>query len=121
VLSSGSAPIEVTSKTVFTQETALLTLEYDVNNRFKDAVIRSLGQSNWDKLNDNQKAALISYTYNTGSGTLKSRGIKDAIVKSDYVSASNGILSGPTTSDRKVLDGLVRRRKIESMMFNKKV
>jgi GH24 family phage-related lysozyme (muramidase) len=122
VTSNSSLPQTVTKDTIFTQQTALLTLEYDVNNRFKNAVINSLGQTNWDKLNDNQKAALISYTYNTGAGTLKTRGIKANIIKSDYTSAANNILSGPIRAKKDgVLNGLIRRRKIESMVFNQKI
>jgi lysozyme len=121
IKSSGSNPEKVTSFTTFTQIQADLTLEYDVNNRFKKEIIRVLGQQNWDKLNANQKAAIMSYSYNAGAGQLKSKGIVTAITNNDYKKASLEILSGPTTSQGKVLDGLVIRRKTESLIFDKPI
>jgi GH24 family phage-related lysozyme (muramidase)/LAS superfamily LD-carboxypeptidase LdcB len=122
VTSSGAAPQKVTKNTVFTEQTALLTLQYDINVRFKNSVIDVLGQTNWDKLNDNQKASIISYTYNTGSGTLNTRGIKDDIDNSNYDEAAKAIMGGPITGKKDgVLKGLIIRRKVESMIFSKKV
>jgi GH24 family phage-related lysozyme (muramidase) len=121
VYTIGGAATKVTQSTRFTQETAEITLQYDINNRFKPAVISVLGQTNWNKLNDNQKAAIISYSYNAGAGTLKTRGIVDAITNNNYKSASQAIFDGPITSNEKVLDGLIRRRKSESILFDKSV
>ena len=121
VYTIGGAATKVTQSTRFTQETAEITLQYDINNRFKTAVISVLGQTNWNKLNDNQKAAIISYSYNAGAGTLKTRGIVDAITNNNYKSASQAIFDGPITSNEKVLDGLIRRRKSESILFDKSV
>jgi GH24 family phage-related lysozyme (muramidase)/LAS superfamily LD-carboxypeptidase LdcB len=121
IKSSGSKPEKVTSFTTFTQIQADLTLEYDINDRFKKEIIRVLGQQNWDKLNANQKAAITSYSYNAGAGQLKSKGIVTAITNNDYKKASSEILSGPTTSQGKVLEGLVIRRKTESLIFDKPI
>jgi GH24 family phage-related lysozyme (muramidase) len=119
IKSPGQQPEKVTKNTTFTKQEAELTLEYDVNNRFKNGVIGVLGQANWDKLNDNQKAAIISYTYNTGPGALKTRGIVTSITNNDFIKASIQISDGPITSNGKVVKGLIRRRKIESIVFGK--
>jgi GH24 family phage-related lysozyme (muramidase) len=121
VTSQGGNPTPVTQSTVWTEQTADYTLQYDVNNRFKNSVINVLGQQNWDKLNDNRKAAIISYAYNTGAGTLRTRGIVDAITNNNWDEASKSIFDGPITSSGKVLDGLIRRRKCESILFDKPV
>jgi GH24 family phage-related lysozyme (muramidase) len=121
VTSQGGNPTPVTQSTVWTEQTADYTLQYDVNNRFKNSVINVLGQQNWDKLNDNRKAAIISYAYNTGAGTLRTRGIVDAITNNNWDEASKSIFDGPITSSGKVLDGLIRRRKCESILFDKLV
>lgn len=118
----GAPEVKVTSQTTYTQQTADLTLQYDISNRFRTSVIGVLGQTNWDKLNDNQKAAIISYSYNAGAGTLKTRGIVDAITKNNYKLASQAIFDGPITEKGKgVLNGLIRRRKSESILFDKPV
>jgi GH24 family phage-related lysozyme (muramidase)/LAS superfamily LD-carboxypeptidase LdcB len=121
IVSEGTQPSKVTSSTTFTKVQAQLTLTYDINNRFKKSIIGVLGQKNWDKLNDNQKAAIMSYSYNSGAGTLKKRGIVESITKNNFKQAASQIAAGPITSDGKVLPGLVSRRKTEAKIFEKPV
>jgi lysozyme len=121
IVSEGSQPSKVTSSTTFTKVQAEITLSYDINNRFKKSIIGVLGQKNWDKLNDNQKAAIMSYSYNAGEGTLKSRGIVESITKNNFKQAASQIAAGPITSKGKVIPGLVSRRKTEAKIFEKPV
>jgi lysozyme len=126
IISEGSQPSKVTSATRFTRTQAELTLSYDIENRFKKSIIGVLTQKNWDKLNDNQKAAIMSYSYNAGAGTLKSRGIVKSITQNDFKQAASQISAGPITSKdrngvRKTLPGLVSRRKTEAKIFEKPV
>jgi lysozyme len=121
IISEGSQPSKVTSATRFTRTQAELTLSYDIENRFKKSIIGVLTQKNWDKLNDNQKAAIMSYSYNAGAGTLKSRGIVKSITQNNFKEAASQISAGPITSNGKVLPGLVSRRKTEAKIFEKPV
>lgn len=115
----GGTPQEATKSTIYTEQTAEITLKYDVETRFKNEVISILTEQNWNKLNNFQKAALISYSYNTGSNRLKTKGIVELITNNDFESVSEEIRSGPITSKGVVLPGLVRRRKIESLLFDR--
>ena len=122
IVSEGTQPSKVTYSTTFTKVQAQLTLTYDINNRFKKSIIGVLGQKNWDKLNDNQKAAIMSYSYNSGAGTLKSRGIVESITKNNFKQAASQIAAGPITGKGQgVLPGLVTRRKTEAKIFEKPV
>lgn len=89
---------------------------------FEDITSRELGEA-WSKLNESQKAALVSYTYNTGPGGLKgllSRGLKEAILADNIEKAAKLIETGIKTAGKKVLPGLVARRKEEADLFRKK-
>ena len=121
VVSEGATPVKVLQGTTFTLEQAAWSLSYDIEKRFATFVISNIGTNEWTLLNDNQKASLISYAYNAGPLRLIDRGISTAIKAKDYTLAAKLIGDGPITSDDKVLDGLIRRRKIESQIFAKPV
>lgn len=102
------------------QETAIRMLERDIRDRFYKRVVGS-GQNkisieDFEELNNPQKAALISYTYNCGSLTTQ---IAAAIRAKNYVLAGKLIENGPRTgaADGKIYDGLVRRRAEEAVLF----
>ncbi len=59
----------VGSDTVFTREDGKRTLIYQIKTTFAPRVITQIGKNRWDALNDKQKAALVSFTYNVGSLT----------------------------------------------------
>jgi lysozyme len=97
-----------------TQYQLMELLRYDVK-RFEDALNSRINfpmtQSMWD--------ALVSISFNAGSN---SYAVKDAIAKinaGDYTGAAKAILNGPVKSKGKVLEGLVKRRKREAMLFMK--
>lgn len=70
-------------------------------------------------LTSNQFSALVSFTYNTGAGKLKSSTLLRLLNLKDYEGAAaqfmRWIYAGKTE-----LPGLVRRRKAEQVLFNTK-
>ena len=78
---------------------------------------------NWNKLNDRQKASLISLGYNAGPYFISARDygkeIKNAIENDNMELAANIIKKGPTTgaSSGKYYGSLQRRRDEESKIF----
>lgn len=112
----------VDASTVFTLQEAKNTLAYQVKNTYSAQVIKDLGQSNWNKLNKYQRAALVSLGYNAGSGYIGAtdygKQIKNAITDNNFTEAAQGILNGPITGVKSgLLKGLIRRRKEEARLF----
>jgi GH24 family phage-related lysozyme (muramidase) len=83
---------------------------------------RQLGGDLYDKLNDNQKTALNSYAYNTGSiNSLVKAGLKDKIASGDMSGAGALIKDkGIKTFKGQYNAGLDKRRGEESALFNEK-
>lgn len=103
--------------TVLTKEQATALLAMDMP-KYEKRAAAPLGEA-WSKLSDNQKAALISYAYNTGStASLVKQGLKDAIMSGDMKTAASIIADkGVRTAGGKVLGGLVKRRAEEAALF----
>jgi len=108
---------KITKDTTFTQEEAKSTLIYEIENKYSKGVIGQIGKPSWDSLNNNQKASLTSYSYNAGPGALKNFDIINPIQSKKYAIVAENIARGPITAAGKVLEGLVKRRKEESIMF----
>lgn len=114
---------KATQNTTWTRQEAEDTMHYEIENYYAPTIVKSLGRSNWDKLNDRQKGALVSMGYNVGPHFLSvkdyGRKIKDAIESDDMDLAANYIENGPTTGSvsGKSYKGLVRRRKEEAQIF----
>ena len=113
----------VTKDTTFTEKEALDTLrEYSIT-KYSDQVIKDLGVANWNKLNNNQKAALISLSYNAGAYFISARSygkkIKAYIENNDLVNAGKTIYTdGPKSGAQSgYIPSLEKRRKEESDMF----
>jgi len=68
-----------------------------------------LTQSMWN--------ALVSLAFNAGAGSYAVRNAITAINLKDYDGAAKAIMNGPTTSKGRTLEGLVKRRRAEAMMF----
>lgn len=68
------------------------------------------------QLNDNQFAALVSFTFNLGVGSLKSSTLRKRLNKREYF-AVPGELNRWNKAGGKRLAGLVRRRKAEGELF----
>ena len=98
-----------------TPEAAKQVLIYQIQNDYEKRVISGIGQSNFDKLNDNQKAALISFAYNVGSITSS---IATAIKQGKLEEVATLIQNGPRTGQQSgVLKGLILRREQEAALF----
>jgi GH24 family phage-related lysozyme (muramidase) len=115
-----SEPRDVKPGDVTTEAQARKTLYWQIQGDFKNAVVGSgdlkLTQTEWDALNDTQKAALVIYCYNNGSFKFAT-GIPKAIKAKDYIAAANAILNGPITGGNVVYPGLIKRRAEEAGMF----
>jgi GH24 family phage-related lysozyme (muramidase) len=115
--------VDVTKNTTWTQEEAEKTLEHELKNFYAPTIANQLGMSNWNKLNDKQKASLVSLGYNAGPYFITAReygkNIKNAIENDDMELAASYIQRGPTTGavSGKNYSGLERRRKEESQIF----
>ncbi len=81
-------------------------------NRFE----RAVSQSVRIPVNDNQFAALVSFTYNVGSGALKRSTLLKKLNRRDIYGASNEFLRWNRAGGR-ILAGLTRRRKAERALF----
>lgn len=114
---------KVTQNTTWTKLEAENTLDYELKNLFGPTIAKQLGMDNWNKLNDRQKASLVSLGYNAGPYFISARDygrkIKYAIENDDMELASNLIKSGPTTGSNsgKFYSGLQRRRNEEAQVF----
>jgi murein DD-endopeptidase MepM/ murein hydrolase activator NlpD/GH24 family phage-related lysozyme (muramidase) len=114
---------KVTQNTTWTKMEAENTLDYELKNFFGPTIAKQLGMGNWNKLNDRQKAALVSLGYNAGPYFISAREygkkIKNAIENDDMELASDLIKNGPTTgaSTGKFYGGLQRRRNEEAQIF----
>jgi GH24 family phage-related lysozyme (muramidase) len=112
--------LNVTNSTVFTKEDAERTLRYNIVTRFQNDIIKRIGKSIWEGLNDNQKAALVSFTYNAGVGAFGYNGLDTALkTKKPSQTIASIIEKGPITSRGKVLQVLVKRRKKEASLYLK--
>lgn len=115
--------VDATSDTTWTKQEAEETMEYEIKNYYAPTVVKQLGNGNWNKLTDPQKAALVSLGYNAGPYFLTAREygrkIKSAIESGDMAAAAAAIEQGPTTGagSGKVYAGLQRRRKEEAQIF----
>lgn len=69
-------------------------------------------------LNQNQFDALVSFSFNCGSGALKTSTLLKKLNSCDYNGAANEFLKW-NKSNGKVLNGLVRRRQEEKELFLK--
>jgi lysozyme len=68
------------------------------------------------ELNDNQFAALCSFTFNLGAGSLKASTLKRLLNRGDYNSVP-GQLKRWVFAGKTKLKGLVRRRRDEGVLF----
>lgn len=94
-----------------TQEDAERYLEQDIATA--EAAVARYVKVN---LTDNQFSALVSFTYNLGSGSLKESTLLKKLNKGDYAGAADEFGRWIYASG-KVLDGLVKRRKTEMELF----
>tara|TARA_R110002050_G_scaffold24250_3_gene64930 strand:+ start:288 stop:731 length:444 start_codon:yes stop_codon:yes gene_type:complete len=70
-------------------------------------------------LNQNQFDAMVSWTFNLGGGNLKSSTLLKVLNGSDYTDVPNQIKRW-NKANGKVLEGLIRRREAEALLFEGK-
>ena len=103
--------------TKITKDQAKELLKQDIPN-YEEKAKKPMGSA-WEKLNDNQKTALISYAYNVGSTKgLVRAGLVEAILKGDTKEAERIIRErGIRTALGVEHPGLVKRRAEEANLF----
>lgn len=118
IVTANNQVLDVTPSTVFTREDGIRTLKYNIIKRFGPGVQNQIGTDSWNRLNDRQKASLVSYAYNAGAGALQSWKIANAIkTNASAEQVASLIKRGPTTAKGVVLRGLVDRREEESLLY----
>jgi GH24 family phage-related lysozyme (muramidase) len=103
-------------ETKITKDQAEKLLAHDLP-KYINAAKNPLGEA-WNKLNDAQKAALVSSAYNTGQGGIQhlvDKGLKSAIMRGDFESAGkiikeHGFKTAMIGGRRQTVSGLVSRR-----------
>jgi len=98
-------------KTVWTQEQAEQALVHHLQS-FCDQVSKLLKV----EVNDNQFAALVSFTYNVGAGNLKQSTLLKLVNQRNFVLAAEEFLKY-NKSRGQVMAGLTRRREAERRLF----
>lgn len=109
------------SGTIMSKDQATKLLQLDLQRKYAGGTKAAAGAA-WDKMNDNQKAALISYTYNCGAGATKrlcNAGIIGAMMNGNIPGAAQVIRDRgiKTGQGQGVLKGLVKRRNAEAALF----
>ena len=87
-----------------------------VNNE----AIKSIGQENFNSLNDRQKASVISLIYNVGITNFNNSKARNALIKKDYNNFKKEAFDpeiGFVKQGDKVLKGLQKRRLEEQLLF----
>lgn len=72
-------------------------------------------------INTNQFSALVSFTFNVGVGAFKSSTLLKKLNLRDYKGCSNEFERWVYGSNKKPLEGLKKRRKLEKQLFDKSI
>ena len=97
---------------IITQEKAVQILENDLR-RMERSVLKYINV----EINDDQFAALVSFTFNVGSAALQRSVLRQKINYGHYDDGAKEFLKWVYAGGRKIM-GLVRRRNLESNLFN---
>ena len=109
--SAGDPKYVVTFNKTFTKAEGEEILKRDLG-QYESAVSNAVKVP----LNDNQFAALVSFTYNLGAGNLRSSTLLRKLNAGDYKGAADQFLVW-NKAGGKVLQGLVKRREAERDLF----
>ena len=107
--------------TVITKEQALSLFTRDIGY-YLSQTANTVGATTFNKLTDKQKTALVSYTYNAGTGGFRTfynrYGFKEALTTGNFVLAGEILRDkGVRTADGRVFAPLIRRRKLEGELL----
>ena len=89
-------------------------------NLVNNEAIKSIGQENFNSLNDRQKASVISLIYNVGITNFNNSKARNALIKKDYNNFKKEAFDpeiGFVKQGDKVLKGLQKRRLEEQLLF----
>jgi len=112
--------------TTVTKEQANKLFSKDLG-KYESVVVASIGQEAYNKLSENQRTAILSYVYNTGSVP---KGFAEAIKSGNYAAAAASIRNGVANVDpskvsgwskekiAQVNDSLKKRREDEAKLFD---
>lgn len=112
--------------TTVTKEQATKLFAKDLK-RYESIVVAAIGQEAYNKLSANQKTAILSYVYNTGSVP---KGFAEAIKSGNYAAAAASIRNGVANVDASKVSGwskekiqsvnasLKKRREDEAKLFD---
>jgi lysozyme len=110
---AGEPKYKDTKAKTFTQQEAREILLGDLQ-KYEDSVDSLVTV----KLNDNQRGALVSFTYNLGAGNLKRSTLLKKLNAGDFAGAAKEFDKWVNAGGKK-LEGLVRRRAAEKALFLK--
>lgn len=107
-------------KTIETEAEAVTALAEDLV-KYGNIAKNTLTEVYWNKLNENQQGALVSFVYNCGTGKPLYRIFENIRKYLSNLMPENKLVSYWESSvikgGGKVLNGLVRRRKAEAQLF----
>ena len=104
--------VEMSDKAI-SKEQAMSILKYQVDRSYGATVNRYVQNTD---ITQNQFDAMVSFTYNLGSGNLKSSTLLKRVNQGKMSKASKEFLKWDKAGGRK-LAGLTRRRQAESALF----
>lgn len=107
-------PPKITPSSTISEAEASKLLERVLEDVYEKAVDRNVKVP----LNENQRGALVSFTYNLGEGNLKKSTLLKKLNAKDYAGAAAEFPKW-NKAGGKVLKGLVRRREAEQKLFLK--
>lgn len=101
------------------------TITREQNNQYVDSVLQERVAKlskypNWEKLNPNQQATLLDFSYNTGANWNKTnnKSLIEALTNPDKINDLPKIMASYRMSGGKVVQGLVNRRARANELFN---
>ncbi len=97
---------------IITEEKAQQILEHDLR-RIERAVIKYIDS----EINDNQFAALVSFTFNAGPAALQRSTLRQKVNYGQYDEVPKEFLRWVYAGGKRI-NGLVKRRKIEGELFS---
>lgn len=97
---------------IITPEKAVQILENDLR-KIERSVLKYINV----EINDDQFAALVSFTFNLGSAALQRSGLRQKINYGNYDDGAKEFLKWIYAGGRKIT-GLLRRRRLESELFS---
>lgn len=101
------------------------TITRDLNNKYVDSVLKERASKlskypNWSKLNPNQQATLLDFSYNTGANWNKTDNklLIEALSNPNKINDLPKVMASYRMSGGQVVQGLVNRRERGNVLFN---